>query len=231
MNNSNNSKIEKISKELFLELAGRKVWIPAHRVENNGITLELLADAVGRQYIPAFYSKTSDIGNFSEKNLVEIGFSQLRHILIDMSETVCGIVVEPFGENLPLDRKALMAYDSAVGGMSVERSHVTGRVGLAVPGRLPDGMKEGLRRFFEKQIGVNRVWALLAKPENEPQPHLCIMIDFFGNKVQLFPLVAEAVKPYMRPGERFELKPVGQGMDMKPLSKGLIYERTASKNM
>ncbi len=231
MNNSNHRRTEKNRKELFSNLAGRRVWIPVHRAENNGITLGLLADAEGRQYIPAFYSKTSAIGNFSEKNLVEIGFPQLRHILIDMSDTICGIVVEPFGENVPLDRNALMEYDSVVGGMSVERSRVTGRVGLAVPGRLPDGMKEGLREFFEKQIGVNRVWVLLAKPENEPQPHLCIMIDFFGNKVQLFPLVAEAVKPYMRPGEQFELKPVGQGMDLKPLSKGLIYERTASKHM
>lgn len=216
-------------KERFLKLAGRKVWIPMRRAENNGITLELLADGNGRQFIPAFYSKASNLGSFSEKNLVEIGFAQLRHLLIDMGDEICGIAVEPFGENIPLDRKALMEYDSATKGMSVERSQVTGRVGLAVPGRLPDGMKEGLRRFFEKQIGVNRVWALLAKPENEPQAHLCIIIDFFGSKVQLFPLAAEAVKPYMGPGERFELKPKAPDMDLGPLAKGMIYERAAAK--
>lgn len=133
--------------------------------------------------------------------------------------------MEPFGENILLDRKALREYDSVTQGMSLERYAPSGRVGLAACSRLPKGMKASLQAFFEKQIGVNRAWALLAKPEQENQPHLCIMVDFIGSKVQLFPLLAEVVKPYMGPGERFELKPRLPQLDMNLFEAGLIYER------
>ena len=129
----------------------------------------------------------------------------LRNILIELPEEISGIVLEPFGENIPLDRKALADYDSAVHGMTVAKHDHSLRTIYRKADRLPDGLTAAVGRFAQGQIGINAVWALLAKNENERIPHLTFAIDFFGSKFDLFPQLAEVLKPFMQPGQTFEL--------------------------
>lgn len=168
---------------LFNDLSHRKVWIPCHWDEEGKITLELLLNNEGKQFIPAFYAKNSKLGAFDENKLLEIEFSVLRHMLIDLSDEVCGIVLEAFDDNIALDRIMLMEFDSHTKGMSVERNRSTKSVSLMVPKSLPNGLKEKVKSFLEREIGVNGAWILLAKSESEGNPYLLFLIDFFGNIV------------------------------------------------
>ena len=210
---------------LFKKLQPTRVWIPCYRDEKGGISLELLVSAAGAQYLPAFYDRTSSLGKFSQKNLVQMEFQMLRNAFVDMPEEISGIVIEPFSENIALDRKGLFDYDAAVQGMTVKRNEHRGEVEFLVPDRMPKGLKAALRDFFRKQIGVNKAWAILAREKGEAEPHLLIAVDFFGNRIQLFPELAEVVRPFMQEGQRFELTEKSPIFDDVKFEPACIYTR------
>ncbi len=211
--------------EFYKRLTGRKVWIPCAKNQDGGITLELLRNGKGEQYIPAFYSKESVMGNFHREKLVQIEFLTLRHVLLELPREVCGIVIEPFGENMLLDRKKLMEFDASTQGMSVNvHSHEDGLT-LMAAGQLPSGLKRALQNFFAGEMGVNCAWILLAKGKAEKFPHLLVAVDFYGSKIQLFPKLAEVMKPFMKPSQQFELMEKTPFIDEKKFEKAVVYRR------
>lgn len=212
----------------YRSLAGQLVYIPCKKQEDGNITLELLISSQGERMIPAFFSKESQIGNFDPQALVEIAFSVLRNILIELPEEISGIVIEPFNENTILNRKALAEYDSATQGMTVEKHDHLQNTTYRKVDILPSGLTVTAGGFLQKQIGVNAVWVLLAQNDNERIPHLTFVIDYFGSKFDLFPKLAEVLKPFMRPGQSFEL--IDRNPQIKPFlnDETCIYRRNSS---
>ncbi len=212
----------------YRSLAGQLVYIPCKKQEDGNITLELLISSQGERMIPAFFSKESQIGNFDPQALVEIAFSVLRNILIELPEEISGIVIEPFNENTILNRKALAEYDSATQGMTVEKHDHLQNTTYRKADILPSGLTVTVGGFLQEQIGVNAVWVLLAQNDNERIPHLTFVIDYFGSKFDLFPKLAEVLKPFMRPGQSFEL--IDRNPQIKPFlnDETCIYRRNSS---
>ena len=191
--------------EMFQHLAKQSVWIPCRKEENGNITLELLVNGERQQYIPAFFSPNSRTGNFKPEDLVSLPFSLLRHTLIELPEQICGIVIEPFGDNIPLSQKTLQDFDIQVSGMSVSGERHRGRLILSVPKTLPYGLKETLQSFFSEQICIDEAWILLAREEGEEFSHWLFAVEFSGSRIEIFPKIAEKIRPFMKNGERFEL--------------------------
>ena len=214
-------------REFYRVLKGMKVWIPCQKRDDQ-ITLQLLVNGQGDQVIPAFCSKRSPKGNFTEECLLEIAFSMLRNVLIEMPEDIKGIAIEPFDRNIVLDRAALAEYDSYTQGMTVEQHHHQQGTIYRGAGELPSGLQQAIRRFLRDRIGVNAAWALLAQNENERIPHLTFALDYFGSKFDLFPQLAEVIKPFMRPGQSFEL--IDRNAQMAPAltEEACIYRRTGT---
>ena len=127
-----------------------------------------------------------------------------------------------------MDRKALADYDSAVHGMTVAKHDHSLRTIYRKADRLPDGLTAAVGRFAQGQIGINAVWALLAKNENERIPHLTFAIDFFGSKFDLFPQLAEVLKLFMQPGQTFELIERNPQLQAFLTPAACIYRRSAS---
>lgn len=210
--------------QLYQKLAGQKVWIPCTKQPDGSITLELLLNQKGEQYIPSFCNRKSGEGKI-KGTLVEIDFTVLRHILLELPEQICGIVLEPFQENILFDRTALNSFDKAITGMDVRRHVHSEDLILEIPAHLPEGLINTLQGFFEKEENVNRAWILLAKEKAEDVPYLYFAVDYRGDRISLFPKLAEKIKPFMKPGERFELTEYGTGMERMSLKKALIYEK------
>lgn len=212
----------------YRSLAGRRVYIPCKRQEDGNITLELLINGQGEKMIPAFFSKESQTGNLDKRSLTEFMFPTLRNILIELSEEICGIVIEPFEGNIILDRNALAEYDSATQGMTVKKHDHLQNTTYRKVDILPGGLISAVEKFLRGQIGVNAVWVLLAQNDNEKLPHLTFAIDYFGNKFDLFPQLAEVLKPFMRQGQSFEL--IDRSPQMKPIltDDTCIYRRNSS---
>ena len=162
------------------------------------------------------------------QSLVEFAFPTLRNIFIELPKEISGIVIEPFTENIILDRCALAAYDSATQGMTVQKREHSRNTTYRKVDILPSGLKNTLESSLSEQIGVNAVWALLAQDENEKIPHLTFVLDYFGSKFDLFPQLAEVLKPFMRPGQSFEL--IDREPRMKPFlnDETCVYRRKSS---
>ena len=57
------------------------------------------------------------MGRFQLENMEKIPFQFLRNLMIEMSQKILGIVIEPFDKSIVVDRKGLSDYDSATMGM------------------------------------------------------------------------------------------------------------------
>lgn len=214
--------------ELFRELVYRKVWIPCRKSANGAVTLELLMNEKQEQYVPAFFSRLSKLGNFTEEMLVQLDFPLLRHTLVELPETIRGIVIEPFDMNLSMDRNALMEFDAQTKGMSVTKAVHQGKVALSIPQNLPEGLKEAVRKFCRAEREVSRAWILLAKEEEDKEAHLLFVLDSKSNRVQLFPRLAEVIKPFMTPGQQFELIEKGPMIEESRFARALVYIKTVN---
>ena len=209
---------------LYRRLAEQKVWVSCERQQNGNINLELLLNQKKESYIPAFFDRRSGEGKL-RGTLVEIDFTVLRYSLLELPEQICGIVLEPFGENILFDRAALESFDKVTAGMDVRRHAHSQDLILEIPAQLPAGLTSALQIFFEREEAVNRAWIFLAKEQTAEPAHLYFAVDYRGNRISLFPKLAKIIEPFMKPGERFELTEYGSEMERMPLKKALIYEK------
>lgn len=211
----------------LMELSKRKVYIPYRFNEGTHEFLLLKNEKADKIYLPVFLSKDSNMGGFGQDQvhgIEEVVFDDLRNIFVEMPPHIEAIVIEPFGDGIALDREALMAYDNVAHGMTIEHYQHEGIEFFRLT-NFPKGLKETLNNFFSKEIGVNRAWICMAKNKNEIIPHLIIIIDFFGSRHELFPRVAEIIKPFMPQGSSFEITQFTAGMSLKDVTDSLIYTR------
>mgnify|MGYP000153857393 FL=1 len=102
----------------YRSLMRRRVYIPCQKQEDGNLNLELLVSRTGEKMLPAFFCRESQIGSFDTQSLVEFAFPTLRNIFIELPKEISGIVIEPFTENIILDRGALAAPLWRAGPMS-----------------------------------------------------------------------------------------------------------------
>lgn len=218
-------KTEHKKKTFYRALQGLSLFIPCAENQKGEIVLRMLINGEGQQFVPAFFSRSSRIGDFPQNELVEFAFPKLRNIFIDLPDDICGIVIEPFDKNILMNRQAMSEYDSETKGMTVARHDHEGQTILCPAKDLPKGLKEAVVEFFGSQIGVNAAWILLAQGESERIPHLMVAVDFYGSKLSLFPMLADVIKPFMQPGQQFELIEKKQSLNPLKLRDALVYRR------
>ncbi len=100
-----------------------------------------------------------------------------------------------------------------------------GKVRLSLPKHLPNGLKEALVGHFEKNINIEKAWLLYLEHIGLQKPHLTLILQFHGTKMEVFPNIAEIIKNYMKAGESFELVKKDNAMDEESIAPALIFER------
>ncbi|MBN7774217.1 enhanced serine sensitivity protein SseB C-terminal domain-containing protein [Clostridium aminobutyricum] len=213
--------------EFFKKLNETILWVPdvTEKPDNSKKTFALLIAGDGRKFIPTFLHKKSKLGRFKEEQLVEIPYNKLKYLIIDSMAEINGIVIAPFEENIVLDRKLMEIIDSQTIGMTLRRENHVGRIKLRKPDAVPNGLKDILENFFKNCLEVEFAWLMKAKGENELDEHWMLLIDFQGEKTELFPPVAEIMKPYMKPGEKFELIQKNPDFITTEMDSAKIYTR------
>lgn len=226
-------KTQECESKFFKKLNESVLWIPdaAEDQEEGPKSFALLMTGDGRKFIPAFLHKKSKLGRFRQEQLVEIPYSKLKYLIIDSMAEINGIVIAPFEDNIVLDRKIMEIIDSRIMGMTLRREEHVGRIKLRKPDIVPYGLTNDLMQFFEQNIEVESAWLLNAMSENEISEHWMLLINFYGEKTQLFPSVAEIMKPYMKPGEKFELIQKSPDFITNEIEPARIYIRLNNKKI
>ncbi|QHI71407.1 enhanced serine sensitivity protein SseB C-terminal domain-containing protein [Aminipila terrae] len=228
-----NEKSSESENQFFKRLTETTLWIPSlgKIQEDNRQNFAMLMTGDGKQFIPAFLHKESKLGRFTEEQLVQIPYSRLKYLVIDSAIEINGIVISPFEENIVLDRKIMEIIDSRTMGMMLRREEHSGKLKLRKPEKVPEGLTRNLKQFFANSIEVESAWILKAIGETECEEHWMLLVDFYGEKIKLFPQVAEIMKPYMKPGEKFELIQKSPEFDTNQLETTRIYTRLSNKNL
>ncbi len=114
-------RIEHRNKTFYRALQGLSLFIPCAKSADGQVLLRMLINENGQEFVPAFFSRGSRIGDFLENELVEFAFPKLRNIFIDLPDEICGVVIEPFEKNILVGRQAMAEYDSITKGMALAR--------------------------------------------------------------------------------------------------------------
>jgi hypothetical protein len=166
----------------------------------------VLSTQEGEKFLPAF-SEPEELEKwpFKRGRVSVFSFDDLKHTILEHPQNLAGIAINPFGKVLLLRQSQIAQIDTATQGMSVQRvRHETG-LRLLRPQAYPPGLTGGMKAFFRQKREVCLVYLLLAHGPEESAPHWLFLIDFDGTEAGLFPQVAEAVQPYMKQGDSFEL--------------------------
>ncbi len=214
----------------FAEIKNARFLVPC--AEKNGQSALKLYPAVlntqeGEKFLPAF-SEPAELEKwpFNKGKVAVFSFDDLKHTIVGDPQNLAGIAINPFGKVLLLRQSQIAQIDRATQGMSVQRVNHEAGLRLSRPKGFPPGLAGGIKAFFAQNREVRLVYLLLGQGAGEPTAHWLFLIDFDGTETGLFPQVAEAVRPYMKAGDSFELMKATSGLLQTAAAKGkLIYQR------
>lgn len=171
----------------------------------DGKNLSLLATQNNELFLPAFTSE-DELGKWTQPHggMSALSFEMLHHIVVD-DLALSGIVINPFGASLILRRSKLAAMESAATGMTHERVAHAGKMIFETAAHSPALARAFVAALKSSGMEVFEAYILMVRQEHEATPHLLFLIDFKGDRKLLFPAVARAVQPHIKPGSNFEL--------------------------
>jgi hypothetical protein len=178
-------------------------------IQPEGKGLSLLATQHGERFLPAFTSEV-EFGKWKQAHggAAVLTFEALHNTVVDDTK-LAGIVINPFGASLILQAETLSEMEGAVTGMTHARTEHKGKTFFKAAKYSPALARAFVAALKDSGMDVSEAYILLARREEDAQSHLLFLIDFKGDRKQLFPAVAKAVRPYMKPGANFELLQAG----------------------
>ena len=206
---------EALLKAKFLAPAGLEGWtnIPkGKQVLEQDVKFNLLSiqDEQGSMYLPAFtdWSEVDKWNNDTEMKTMVFTLRDYAGAFTNNQELV-GIVINPYGENLVLNRE--MIY-SVVSGKHMMKKGESVAIGL--PKEYPDEMVRVLIKYFGDIKKIKSAY-LLWMVRNEEQSYL-LVLDSDEKPEMIYPQIGDVCKPYLN----------GKFVDMIPLNSSLGLSAT-----
>lgn len=188
----------------FKELKAARFLVPCRGETDGGICV--LNTAEQEAFLPAFCSADElEKWRFPLDKVQVFPLDGLKHIVVEHPVQLAGVVINPFGKALFLRHPQLSEIDSFAEGMTIARTDHKRKLELRATRNYPVGLPGALAGLLRQRAEVYRAFLLLAREEGEAPFHKLFLLDFDGDRKELFPLVARAVQPFMNPGESFEL--------------------------
>jgi hypothetical protein len=209
----------------FGELKAARLFVPCREADNG---IAVLNTPEKEAFLPAFTS-VDELGKwkFPMEKVSVMLLDALKHIVIDNPTQLTGVVINPFGQALFLRQPQLAEMDSLTEGMTLARTDHKGKLEMKATTDYPVGLPRALSALFRSKPEVFRAWILFAREEGDVKFHKLFLIDFNGDRRQLFPSVAKTAEKFMRPGESFELMKANAGLVLAALSKSApVYVKT-----
>jgi hypothetical protein len=209
----------------FGELKAARLLVPCREADNS---IAVLNTPEKEAFLPGFTS-ADELGKwkFPMEKVSVMLLDALKHIVIDNPTQLTGVVINPFGQALFLRQPQFAEMDSLTEGMTLARTDHKGKLEMKATTDYPVGLPKALSAMFEGRSEVFRAWILLAREGGDAKFHKLFVIDFNGDRKQLFPSVAKTVEKFMRPGESFELMKANAGLVLAAQAKSApVYVKT-----
>lgn len=169
--------------------------------EGSTISPVSIRDQEGNHFLMAF-TDWREIRKWSEeKNLkaLVLTYEDYQHIIIDGDSPYAGVVINPYGANIVLNKDMMQ---------NIHPDKVTMQEGetvmIGVPKDYPVKMVEALSQEFAKRKDVKCAYLLWMARGDETS--YLLVLDADGNEQKLFPVIGEICQPFLD----------GEFMDMVP---------------
>lgn len=197
-----NNNTEEGRMKFFLQMKAAEFLVPC---SSDGKQLAVISNQNRELFLPAF-TEQSEVKkeNFPDAAYTVLTLDQIHSVILDAPE-VKGVVFDPYSIALPFQRSQLKEIQSATEGLSVEMIQHKKPLIIKPRKRPEPKLTKALAGFFDGNGRVHRAWLVSARSEEKGAEHRLFVIDFDGDRRDLFPKLAEVIKPHMSAGESFEL--------------------------
>ncbi len=165
--------------------------------------LPLLTSPDGSKYYPAFtdWQELNKWHEILEPKTLLLTLEDYVALVLKNKDTK-GIVINPFGENMMVDRPLLehlkRKKDMLVQGKSIQPIDKNEEISLAEAAEFPAGMVEKITEELKEEACVERAWLRLMKRKEEISYLFVADIALPGNQEAVFERVANAVRPFLK---------------------------------
>lgn len=170
--------------------------------QNTQMQLPMLTAPDGSKYYPAF-TDWNEVNKWHEilepKTLLLTLEDYLALVL--RNEDTKGIVINPFGENMMVDRPLLehlkRKKDMLLQGKAVQPISKDEKIMLAEKAEFPVEMVKKMTEMLAEESCVERAWLRLMKRQEEVSYLFVADISLPGNREAVFDRIANTVRPYL----------------------------------
>ena len=179
----------------------------------------LLATSEGKAFFPAFtdWAELGKWNGMEEPKTLVLGFDDYAAMVMQ-NETAAGIVINPFGPGMVLEREMLNHLKKVKGekksGFSRQVVEKDTQVMIANPSVYPEEMMESIRTHLQNEPGVSKVWLRMMIKQEEKS--YLLVVDYSGDRNEIFRGIANAAKPYLK----------GMFLDMVPVTEPFGQQAT-----
>ena len=172
----------------------------------------LLATTEGKAFFPAFidWAELGKWKGMEEPKTLVLGFDDYVAMLMQ-NETAAGIVINPFGHGMVLEREMLNHLKKVKGekksGFSRQVVEKDTQVMIGNPSVYPEEMVESIRTHLQNEPGVSKVWLRMMIKQEEKS--YLLVVDYSGDRNEIFRGIANVAKPYLQ----------GMFLDMVPVTE------------
>ncbi|MDE5680116.1 MAG: enhanced serine sensitivity protein SseB [Lachnospiraceae bacterium] len=185
--------------------------------KNTTMQMPMLSSTGGKHFYPIFtdHDELARWQKMEKPNTLILRFDDYAAFL-EKNEQVEGIVINPFSDNFVLNRK-LMAHlktqkDFRTKGVSQNKISKETKVMVGEPKEYPAELAGALQEHMKGVPAIERAWLRLMIKDNV-QSFLAV-VDFVGNREEIFGNIAAAVRPYLK-NIRLDMIPYQDGFGKK----------------
>ena len=185
--------------------------------KNTTMQMPMLSSTGGKHFYPIFtdHDELARWQKMEKPNTLILRFDDYAAFL-EKNEQVEGIVINPFSDNFVLNRK-LMAHlktqkDFRTKGVSQNKISKDTKVMVGEPKEYPAELAGALQEYMKGVPAIERAWLRLMIKDNV-QSFLAV-VDFVGNREEIFGNIAAAVRPYLK-NIRLDMIPYQDGFGKK----------------
>lgn len=190
----------------FSQIKQATFLVPQHAQEDGTMGIATLRNAKHQSLIPAFTNAEQ-----YQKWIVPtdeptpLSYERLKKLVVYSGKKLDGIVINPFDNGMLLLHNQINEIDIVVDGNQRDYIPRNGRISFYPPFATPYSFLETMIELFDFDSRIYRAWLMLSQAENEVMPRLTILADFDGERPDLYQNLLHVLRPFLKPGDRFEL--------------------------
>jgi hypothetical protein len=174
--------------------------------DGTNFELAVLITPSGDRYIAAFTRPAElDKWPYGNEKVGMLSFDELKLSILNNPKHLSGIVINPFSKMLLIRREQLEQFDLLTRGIKTQRVEQCGNLFLSHPEMNKPELVEELDSLFRNNEMVYKAFMLMAQEPTDTKPVLLFIVDFSGEKNDLFPTLAERINQHMNQGETFKM--------------------------